>query len=107
MELAEQNRLRIEEFWKELTRQMLTKKDMYEEAREEEMRKLRLERETEDERKKILSEEHRKLVVNHTTTIGPEVIKYFPKGALRLEDLDYLPEEYRYTILQSRELEKV
>jgi DNA polymerase III gamma/tau subunit len=95
----EQNRMRIEKFRRELARQMAQKKEMYEAARQEELRKLRLEQEREDERQRILNEERRKLVISHILSMGPEAVKYLPKGVLREEDLDYLPEDYRNAIL--------
>ena len=34
--------------------------------------------------------------------MGPEAVKYLPKGVLKEEDLDYLPEDYRNAILSQR-----
>jgi hypothetical protein len=98
----EQNRIRTEKFRRELSRQMVTKKDMFETARQEELRKLRLEQEREDERQRILNEERRKLVINHILSMGPEAVHYLPKGVLKEDDLNYLPEDYRNAILSQR-----
>jgi hypothetical protein len=95
----EKNRMRIERYKRELARQVVERKEMYEAARQEELRKLRLEQQREDERQRILNEERRKLVIGHILSLGPEAVKYLPKGVLKEEDLDYLPEEYRNAIL--------
>lgn len=98
----EQNRIRIEKFRRELSRQMVQKKQMYEAARQQELRKLEIEQQKEEERQRILNEERRKLVINHILAMGPEAVKYLPKGVLKEEDLDYLPEDYRNAILSQR-----
>jgi hypothetical protein len=95
----EKNMMRIERYRRELARQVVERKEMYETARQEELRKLRLEQEREDERQRILNEERRKLVIGHILSLGPEAVKYLPKGVLKEEDLDYLPEDYRNAIL--------
>jgi hypothetical protein len=95
----EKNQLRIERFRRDLNWQLANKKVMYEDARQEELRKLRLEQEREDERQRILNEERRKLVVGHILSMGPEAVKYLPKGVLQEDDLNYLPEDYRNAIL--------
>jgi hypothetical protein len=92
--------MRIDKFRRELNRQMAQKKVMYEDARQEELRKLRIEQEREDERQRILNEERRKLVVGHILSMGPEAVKYLPKGVLKEDDLNYLPEDYRNAILR-------
>ena len=98
----EKNRIRIEKFRRELTRQMVQKKEMFEQARQQELRKLEIEQMREEERQRILNEERRKLVINHILSMGPEAIKYLPKGVLKEEDLDYLPEDYRNAVLSQR-----
>jgi hypothetical protein len=98
----EQNRIRTEKFRRELSRQLVQKKEMFETARQEELRKLRLEQEREDERQRILNEERRKLVINHILSMGPEAVHYLPKGVLKEDDLNYLPEDYRNAILSQR-----
>lgn len=95
----ERNRMRIEKFRRELSRQMVQKKEMYEAARQAELRKLQIEQEREDERQRILNEERRKLVINHILSMGPEAVKYLPKGVLKEDDLNYLPEDYRNAVL--------
>lgn len=95
----EKNSMRIEKFKRELTRQLVTKKNMYEQARQAELRKLQIEQEREDERQRILNEERRKLVVGHILSMGPEAIKYLPKGVLKEDDLNYLPEDYKNAVL--------
>jgi hypothetical protein len=95
----EKNRLRIENFRRELSRQMVQKKVMYEAARQEELRKLQLEQEREAERKRLLEEERRKLVIGHILSQGPEAVRYLPKGVLIEDDLNYLPEDYKEAIL--------
>jgi trichohyalin len=95
----EKNRIRIEKFRRELARQVVDRKEMYEAARQEELRKLQLEQEREEERQRILNEERRKLVLGHILNLGPEAIRYLPKGVLKEEDLDYLPEDYRNAVL--------
>ena len=95
----EKNRMRIEKFRRELARQMVQKKEMYEQARQAELRKLQIEQEREDERQRILNEERRKLVINHILSMGPEAVKYLPKGVLKEDDLNYLPEDYRNAVL--------
>jgi hypothetical protein len=95
----EKNRIRIEKYRRELARQSVQRKEMYEAARQEELRKLQLEQEREEERQRILNEERRKLVLGHILSLGPEAVKYLPKGVLKDEDLDYLPEDYRNAIL--------
>jgi hypothetical protein len=72
---------------------------MYEVARQEELRKLQLEQAREDERQRILNEERGKLVIGHILSLGSEAVKYLPKGVLKEEHLDYLPEDYRNAIL--------
>ncbi|OHT03120.1 hypothetical protein TRFO_06767 [Tritrichomonas foetus] len=101
----EQNRIRIEKFRRELARQMVQKKEMFEAARQQELRKLEIEAQREAERQRILNEERRKLVINHILAMGPEAVKYLPKGVLKEEDLDYLPEDYRNAILSQRSME--
>jgi hypothetical protein len=96
----EKNQLRIEKYRRELARQMVQKKVMYEEARQEELRKLQVEQEREAEKQRILEEERRKLVINHILAMGPEAVKYLPKGVLREDDLNYLPEDYRNAVLR-------
>jgi hypothetical protein len=95
----EKNRMRIEKFRRELARQMVQRKEMYEAARAQELRKLQIEQEREEERQRILNEERRKLVVGHILSMGPEAIKFLPKGVLKEDDLNYLPEDYRDAIL--------
>ena len=38
--------------------------------------------------------------------MGPEAVKYLPKGVLKADDLNYLPEAYRNAIFKSDELKK-
>ena len=97
----EQNRIKIEKFRRELSRQLIQKRDMYEVARQQELKKLQIEQLREEARQKILNEERRKLVVNHIISMGPDAVKYLPKGVLKEEDLDYLPEEFKRAILNS------
>lgn len=99
----EQNRIRIEKFRRELSRQMVQKKQMYEQARQQELRKLQIEAEREQERQRILNEERRKLVIDHILSMGPEAVKYLPKGVLKEDDLNYLPEDYRSAILRQQQ----
>jgi hypothetical protein len=96
----EKNRLRIEKFRRELNRQLAQKKLMYEEQRQDELRKLRIEQEREEERQRILNEERRKLVIAHILSLGPEAVRYLPKGVLQEDDLNYLPEDYRNAVLR-------
>jgi hypothetical protein len=91
----EQNQIRIEKFKRELSRQMVQKKEMYAAAREQELARLRAEQAREEERQRILNEERQRLVVGHILSLGPEAVKYLPKGVLMEEDLDCLPQEYR------------
>lgn len=98
----ENARIKNEKYRRELTRQMLQKREMYEAARAQELRKLQLEQEREDERQRILNEERRKLVINHILSMGADAVKYLPQGVLKEEDLDYLPEEYRIAILNTK-----
>ena len=81
---------------------MVQKKEMFEQARQQELRKLEIEQMREEERQRILNEERRKLVINHILSMGPEAIRYLPKGVLKEEDLDYLPEDYRNAVLSQR-----
>jgi hypothetical protein len=98
----EQNRIRIEKFRRELARQMVQKKEMYEAARQEELRRLQIEQEREAERQRILNDERRKLVVSHILSMGPEAVRYLPKGVLKEDDLNYLPEDYRNPVLRQQ-----
>ena len=99
----EQNRLRTETFRRELSRQLVQKKELFDAAKQQELERLQMEQIAEDERKRILNEERRKLVVNHIISMGPDAVKYLPKWVLKEEDLDYLPMEYRTAILNSRQ----
>jgi hypothetical protein len=98
----EQNRIRIERFRRELSRQVVQRKEMFTAAREQELGRLRGEQAREDERQRILNEERQKLVIGHILSLGPEAVKYLPKGVLKEEDLDCLPREYREAILGGR-----
>lgn len=98
-------RMRTERFKRELQTQVIMKKELFETARNDELRRFQIEKEREDERQRVLNEERRKLVVGHILSLGPKAVKYLPKGVLKLEDLDYLPEEYRFTILSHGDLE--
>jgi len=100
----EQNRIKIEKFRRELARQMIQKREMYESARQQELRKLQIEQQREAERQRVLNDERRKLVVNHIIAMGPDAVKYLPKGVLKEEDLDYLPEEFRRAILNAESM---
>jgi hypothetical protein len=77
----EKNRMRIKKFRRELARQMAQKKEKYEAARQEELRRIRVEQEREDERQTILNEERRKLDIGYILSVGPEAVKYLPKGS--------------------------
>jgi hypothetical protein len=96
----EKNQLRIERYRRELARQVVQKKVMYEDARKEELRKLQVEQDREAEKQRILEEERRKLVISHILTMGPEAVRYLPKGVLKEDDLNYLPEDYRNAVLR-------
>jgi hypothetical protein len=63
------------------------------------LRKLREEQKLEEERHRILNEERRKLVLNHILTMGPEAVRHLPKGVLKEDDLNYLPQDFREAIL--------
>jgi hypothetical protein len=98
----EKNRIRIEKFRRELARQLVQKQELNEEAKREQLRRLAVEQEREAERQRILNEERRRLVVTHILSMGPESVKYLPKGVLKEEDLDYLPLDYRTAIMSQR-----
>lgn len=103
----EKNRLRIDNYRRELARQLVEKRKMYEAARQAELFRIKLEQEREARRQEMIEEERRKLVVNHILKMGPESIKYLPKGVLREDDLNYLPQVYRDAIFKSGNLEKI
>jgi hypothetical protein len=98
----QKNQLRIERYKRELAWQLVQKKSMYEDARQEELRKLQVEQDREAENQRILEEERRKLVITHVLAMGPESVQYLPKGVLKESDLDHLPEDYRNAILRLR-----
>jgi hypothetical protein len=98
----EKNALRIANFKRDLNRQIVEKKVMYEDARQEELRRLQIEQEREAERRKLLDEERRKLVIGHILSLGPEAVKYLPKGVLLEDDLNYLPKDYVDAVLNQR-----
>ena len=103
---AEQNRIRLEKYRRELARQVLQRKEMYERAKQEELERIARENEREARRQALIEEERRNLVVQHILAMGPESVKYLPKGVLKEGDLDYLPEDYREAILQGGHLRK-
>lgn len=95
----EQNRLRLEEYRRQLRRQVVQKKEMFEEVRQQELRRLRQIAEIEERRQRIIEEERRKLVIEHVLSMGPESVRFLPKGVLKEDDLNYLPPEYVRAIL--------
>jgi hypothetical protein len=98
----EQNAIRIERFRRELSRQLVERKEMYAAAREQELARLRDEQAREEDRQRVLNEERRKLVLTQILGLGPEAVKYLPKGVLKEEDLDYLQEDDRTAVLGGR-----
>lgn len=103
----EKNRIRVEKFRRELSKQLVEKKELYEAAKQAELYRLQLEQEREARRQEMIEEERRKLVVNHILKMGPESIKYLPKGVLREDDLNYLPPVYRDAIFKSKDLQNI
>jgi len=102
----EQNRIRLEQYRRELAKQMIERKQMYEAARQAELERIQREKEREARRQALIEEERRNLVVAHIIAMGPDSVKYFPKGVLKESDLDYLPQEFREAILGSGNLKK-
>lgn len=103
---AEQNRMRLEKYRRELARQVIARKEMYERAKQEELARIARENEREARRQALIEEERRNLVVQHILAMGPESVKYLPKGVLKEGDLDYLPQDYRDAILEGGHLRK-
>lgn len=97
----EQNKIRIEKYRRALAKQLAQRKEMYEAARQEELRKIQMEQEREAARQRLIEEERQNLVVNHILMMGPEAVKYLPKGVLKEGDLELLPVQYRIAILES------
>ena len=86
-------------------KQVILKKQMFEQARQEELRKLREQQKREERRMMMIEEERRSIILEHFEQYGPESIKFLPPGVLREEDLDYLPHDVVRIILQSNYLE--
>jgi len=98
----EENRIRAEKYRHELEKQMIQRKELFEAVRIEELRKLKRLQEIEQRRQIMIEEERRKLVIEHIMSMGPESIRFLPKGVLKEDDLDYLPKEYIERILRMR-----
>jgi hypothetical protein len=75
---------------------------MHTAARQQDLARLREEQAREEDRQRILNEERRRLVLSHIMAAGPEVVRFLPKGVLKEEDLDYLPEDDRSALLGGR-----
>ena len=90
----EQNRINMEKYKRELEKQVLYRKEMFEQIRVQELRKLKIQQEKEKEIEKLIEEERRNIVIEHLLKMGPESIKFLPKGVLKEDDLNYLPENF-------------
>jgi hypothetical protein len=100
----EKIRMQIEAYRRELQRQVIERKEMYEAARQAELERIERERDREERRQAMIEEERRSLVIAHLMEMGPEGVKYLPKGVLKEGDLDFLPDSFRVAILGSGEI---
>ncbi|KAH0795064.1 meiosis-specific nuclear structural protein 1 [Histomonas meleagridis] len=96
----EKNAIKISRYRRELEAHILQRRKMLQQAKEEELNVLRLQKEREERRKQLIEEERRNLVVEYILKMGPEFVKYLPKGVLKDGDIDFLPKAYQEAILE-------